>query len=129
MLREIRPGELGEYLNAIIIILDQGKAYTLERYLADSGCRILMDGKPERVGKVTDELPEPEVSEEQEPEQHRKRGKRKQDHANEKKMTSEAEEKIMKAWNRGERTAKEIQQMTGYSLPTIYKYIPRTPNG
>lgn len=129
MLREIRPGELGEYLNAVIIVLDQGKAYTLQRYLADSGCRILMDGKPERVGKVTDELPELEVSEEQEPEQHRKRGKRKQDHANEKKMTSEAEEKIMKAWNRGERTVNEIKELTGYSLATIYKYIPRTKNG
>lgn len=117
MLREIRPGELGEYLNAVIIVLDQGKAYTLQRYLAGHNCRILIDAGIEAV------------PDDQEPEQPRKRGKRKQDHANEKKMTSEAEEKIMKAWNRGERTAKEIQQMTGYSLPTIYKYIPRTKNG
>ena len=40
-----------------------------------------------------------------------------------------AEEKILKAWNRGERTLKEVMKITGYSYPTVRKYIPISPAG
>lgn len=46
-----------------------------------------------------------------------------------KKFEGSSEEKILKAWGRGKRTAKEIAEVTGYSLKTVYKYIPRTKNG
>lgn len=32
---------------------------------------------------------------------------------------------VLKAWKRGERTAEEIEEITGIPLKTIYKYIPR----
>lgn len=127
MLREIRPGELGEYLNAVIIVLDQGKAYTLQRYLADSGCRILMEGKVERVEKAPEETLKPEDPEKQEETKPKKRGPK--PGQGRKKFDGSAEEKILKAWAGGERTVNEIKELTGYSLATIYKYIPRTKNG
>lgn len=127
MLREITPGELGEYLNATIIVLDQGMAYTLQRYLADSGCRILMEGKIERAGKASDETPDPADTEEQVEAKPKKRGPK--PGQGRKKFDGSAEEKILKAWAGGERTVNEIKELTGYSLATIYKYIPRTKNG
>lgn len=127
MLRKITPGELGEYLNATIIVLDQGMTYTLQRYLADSGCRILMEGKVERVEKTPEETVKPEDPEKQEETKPKKRGPK--PGQGRKKFDGSAEEKILKAWAGGERTVNEIKELTGYSLATIYKYIPRTKNG
>lgn len=46
-----------------------------------------------------------------------------------KKESSQTEQDILKAWNAGTRTIKEIMQMTGYSYPTVRKYIPETEKG
>ena len=42
---------------------------------------------------------------------------------------SETEQKVLAAWNGGERTIKEIMEMTGFSYPTVRKYIPVSVNG
>lgn len=39
------------------------------------------------------------------------------------------EEKILKAWNRGERNISEICRITGINYRTVRKYIPETVNG
>lgn len=38
-------------------------------------------------------------------------------------MTKE-EEKILAAWKRGDRTPEEVQEITGYSMQVIGKYLP-----
>ena len=45
------------------------------------------------------------------------------------KSSSPNEQKVLKAWNRGERTIKEVMEITGLSYPTVRKYLPATPNG
>lgn len=42
---------------------------------------------------------------------------------------SDTEQKVLAAWNGGERTIKEIMEMTGLSYPTVRKYIPVSVNG
>ena len=42
---------------------------------------------------------------------------------------SDTEQKVLAAWNGGERTIKEIMEMTGFSYPTVRKYIPVSVNG
>ena len=39
------------------------------------------------------------------------------------------EQEILRAWKGGERTIKEIMEITGYSYGTVTKYIPRTAEG
>lgn len=34
------------------------------------------------------------------------------------------EKAVLEAWKRGERTAKEVSEITGINLETVYKYIP-----
>ena len=41
----------------------------------------------------------------------------------------QAEELILKAWGRGERSISEIMRMTGYSYQTVRRYIPISPKG
>ena len=43
--------------------------------------------------------------------------------------TSKQEEKVLKAWNRGERTAEEIAEITKLPMKTIYRYVPRNVMG
>lgn len=42
---------------------------------------------------------------------------------------SKQEEKALKAWNRGERTAEEIAEITKLPMKTIYRYVPRNVMG
>ena len=42
---------------------------------------------------------------------------------------SKQEEKVLKAWNRGERTAEEGAEITKLPMKTIYRYIPRSVMG
>lgn len=35
-----------------------------------------------------------------------------------------AEQEILKAWKRGDRTPYEVAKITGYTLKTIAKYLP-----
>ena len=46
-----------------------------------------------------------------------------------KKNRGEAEEMILKCYNSGEKTIKQIMEETGYSYPTVRKYIPINENG
>ena len=39
------------------------------------------------------------------------------------------EEKVLKAWNRGERSIKEVMEITGLSYPTVRKYLPESTAG
>ena len=45
------------------------------------------------------------------------------------KRASENEEKVLKAWNRGERSIKEVMEITGLSYPTVRKYLPESAMG
>lgn len=42
---------------------------------------------------------------------------------------SKQEEKVLKARNRGERTAEEVAEITKLPMKTIYRYIPRNVMG
>ena len=42
---------------------------------------------------------------------------------------SKQEEKVLKAWNRGERSAEEVAESTEWPMKTIYRYIPRNVMG
>lgn len=42
---------------------------------------------------------------------------------------SKQEEKVLKAWNRGERIAEEVAEITKLPMKTIYRYIPRNVMG
>lgn len=45
------------------------------------------------------------------------------------KNSSANEQKVLKAWRRGERTIKEVMEETGLSYPTVRRYIPESPEG
>lgn len=45
------------------------------------------------------------------------------------KHSTENEEKVLKAWRRGERTIAEVVKETGLSYPTVRKYLPESPKG
>lgn len=72
-----------------------------------------------------DETPEPEkavaVPEAETPESKHRLGKRKAD--------GQAEKEILEAWKGGDRSIKEIMEITGYSYPTVRKYIPINEKG
>lgn len=70
-----------------------------------------------------EEEPEEETGEEDDPEEPQT--KKRQQVRN----YSETEQKVLAAWNGGERTIKEIMEMTGFSYPTVRKYIPVSVNG
>jgi hypothetical protein len=69
--------------------------------------------------------PEPEkavvVPEAETPEAKHRLGKRKAD--------GQAEKEILEAWKGGDRSTKEIMEITGYSYPTVRKYIPINEKG
>ena len=41
----------------------------------------------------------------------------------------QAEKEILEAWKGGDRSIKEIMEITGYSYPTVRKYIPINEKG
>ena len=109
MLREINKKEFMKMLPGKVMLLVDGKIINFKEALEAVGiltaeCRILIDEDPDQKEAAAVE---------------EKR----------KKYEGSSEEAILKAWAGGERTAKEIAEMTGFSLQTVYKYIPRTPNG
>ena len=72
---------------------------------------------------IEDETEEAEELDEEDPEEPQT--KKRQQVRN----YSETEQKVLAAWNGGERTIKEIMEMTGFSYPTVRKYIPVSVNG
>ena len=120
MLREITEKEFMKMFPGKVVLICDGKSIPFKEAMgaivsADE-CRILIDEDPEQ---------KKEAAEEEKPK--KKRGPKPGE--GRKKYEGSSEEAILKAWNGGERTAKEIAEMTGFSLQTVYKYIPRTPNG
>lgn len=77
------------------------------------------------IADLPDEKPEPEtavvVPEAETPESKHRLGKRKAD--------GQAEKEILEAWKGGDRSIKEIMEITGYSYPTVRKYIPINEKG
>ena len=121
MLREINKKEFMKMLPGKVMLLVDGKIINFKEALEAVGiltaeCRILIDEDPDqKEAEAVEEKPK------------KKRGPKPGD--GRKKYEGSSEEAILKAWAGGERTAKEIAEMTGFSLQTVYKYIPRTPNG
>ena len=102
MLKEI---ELKEIMpGRQIYVIEDDKFFSLNVLL--EGCRILVEDT---------EAPKP-------------RGRKKSLIKNQKGI-GEAEEKILKCYNSGEKTIKQIMEETGYSYPTVRKYIPINENG
>lgn len=87
-----------------IFIIEDDKFFSLNMLL--DGCRVLIDEAEE---------PKPK---------HRKKSM-----VRNQTRISEAEEKILKAYNSGEKTIKQIMEETGYSYPTVRKYIPVNADG
>ena len=81
------------------------------------------DEEAEELDEEQEEEPEEETGEEDDPEEPQM--KKRQQVRN----YSETEQKVLAAWNGGERTIKEIMEMTGFSYPTVRKYIPVSVNG
>jgi len=111
-------------IDALLGVIEGGKVFIisrsfnficpLEEYMEDM--RFLIDEIPAAV-----EEPEPAAVEEKEQEPHGGREK--------KKRTESREQDILKAWNGGERSIKEIMEITGASYSTVRKYIPQNPEG
>ena len=90
----------------------------------DVRIHILIEDETEEAEELDEEQEEePEEPDEEEPEEPETK-ERKQV-----RNYSETEQKVLAAWNGGERTIKEIMEMTGFSYPTVRKYIPVSVNG
>lgn len=107
MLKEITQEDLMKRIGAkaFVVNLVGGVANPLSDLL--TGSRILID--EEEKATVKRKGPGKEIDS-------------KKDHYDKEQM-------ILKAWNGGERTIKEIMEITGFSYPTVRKYIPTTING
>lgn len=107
MLREV---EIKTAISAMVdgrevLALEGAIVRPLQEFL--KGMRFLIDEEPKRKEKP------------------KEAGKKEES----KKETSQTEQDILKAWNGGTRTIKEIMEVTGYSYPTVRKYIPETEKG
>ena len=106
MLREISTGD-AMYVFAsgqAVYVIQGGHFLTLDSILSD--CRFLVD----------------DIETEQAREQKKEPKQSKRD-------PEKTEQAILKAWNGGERSIKEIQEITGYSYQTVRKYIPESEKG
>ena len=112
MLREIPMAEALKHLmeKSKIIVLDGDRVRPIEDVL--SGLRFLIDEKPKqkKMTEKTEKEPDPEKEEK-------------------KKSTESREQEILAAWNGGQRSIKEIMEMTGASYATVRKYIPVSSKG
>lgn len=112
MLKEIPMAEALKHLTYKdkIIVLDGDRIRPIDDIL--SGLRFLID-EPEK--------PKQKKTQEEKKDQEEKK---------EKKNTGVSkEQEILKAWNGGERSIKEIMEMTGASYATVRRWIPVTPEG
>lgn len=80
----------------------------------------------EETKKKKTAAPKAEAPKEEKPKAEKPRTKKRT--AAEPTSTSK-EQEILKAWNGGERSIKEIMEITGASYPTVRKYIPENPEG
>lgn len=90
-----------------IIVLDGDRIRPIDEIL--SGLRFLID-EPEKQ--------KPKKAQEKAPEEEKKKS-----------TGVSKEQEILKAWNGGERSIKEIMEMTGASYATVRRWISVTPEG
>ena len=90
----------------------------------DVKIHILIEDDPEETEETEETEEEPEEADEEDDPEEPQTKKRQQV-----RNYSETEQKVLAAWNGGERTIKEIMEMTGFSYPTVRKYIPVSVNG
>lgn len=86
----------------------------------DVKIHILIEDDLEEAEEMEEEPEEPDEEEPEEPETKERKQVR---------NYSDTEQKVLAAWNGGERTIKEIMELTGLSYPTVRKYIPVSVNG
>lgn len=102
MIREITRDEVKKLISTDVMILYSEALYSLDELWDVLSVRFLVD-----------EDPEPEPKPKKEP------AKRKNDN----------EQRVLAAWNGGEKTIKQVQEETGLSYATVRKYIPINENG
>ena len=102
MIREITRDEVKKMINVNVMILYSEALYSLDELWDVLSVRFLVD-----------EDPEPKPKPKKEP------AKRKNDN----------EQRVLAAWNGGEKTIKQVQEETGLSYATVRKYIPINENG
>lgn len=120
----------------VLALGDNPRVLSLAEALAPlQGCRFLVDVpdgdpvEPEDAGPAETEEPEDipgaeEAAAQTEPAEDpapHKRGR--------KPGKGRAEAEILAAWGCGRHTIQEVQKMTGYSMPTVRRYLPISPNG
>ena len=101
------------------LVLYQDRVMTLKEALA--GMRFLID--------EPDPDPEEEEEEKKADKAEQKEEKAKQKEEKPKQRTASMEQEILKAWNGGDRSIKDIMAITGASYSTVRKYIPANKNG
>lgn len=83
-----------------------------------------------RILVEVDDSDDVEPEEEEEPEEEPEPVKTKTGKPKRKYMSSgERQAQILKAWDGGRRTIKEIMEITGASDSTVYRYLPRNADG
>lgn len=143
MLREInRSDVLNSPIDRVYAIRD-GRFMTLEEYLRVCITdRFLLDEPEENVQRPAESVQQPaesvqkpkeSVQKPAESAREPKKNTRKQEEKAEEKADKEkpkrkppeqVKQEILKAWQGGDRTITEIMEITGYSYPTVHKYIP-----
>ena len=116
MLKEITINEL---LNAdghptYFLDIDNGQIVTVEDML--SGFRILKEVDTQEPAQ---QEPRPVIDVVETPEDNKRK----------RRTANELKDIIMKAWNKGEKTAYQISKETGISYKTVLEYIPASKEG
>lgn len=55
--------------------------------------------------------------------------KKKKNYRGESRNVTEQRDRILTAWNRGDKTFDEVVAITGYKPSTVAQYLPRSENG
>lgn len=105
MIREITRNEVKKLISKDVMILYGESLYSIEEMCDSFNVRFLVDEEPES---------------EPEPKPERKTPSTRQ---------SKNEQKVLAAWNNGEKTIKQVQEETGLSYATVRKYIPLNADG
>lgn len=107
MLKEINvKAAIGAMIEGREVLALQGRYVTSLKDVLE-GMRFLVEEEPKQK--------------KQEEEKPKKEGPQKD--------CNQKEQEILKAWNGGERSIKEIMEITGAAYSTVRKYIPETAKG
>ena len=118
MLREITPEDVGNYIVGDICVIHDDVFYTLEEFLDDLDCRVLIDYIPfVPLEPYRDEDADQEDDDEEEPEE---------EPAPQKKLRRSSEElraAVLEAWDNGNRTISQVMNMVDCTYATAKRYI------